>query len=168
MALDCSEMVPGRLWVGAFVRPDAGQDLIAKGITAVLSLQSDEDLAYYGLSVRRLSRSFALAGLAYERMPVEDFSSDRLALKMPECVASLVKALSPENARVYLHCTAGINRAPTVAAGYLILEHGMPARVAYDYVRERRECSPYLKVLEGFEDYLRKRGSDARSSPLPS
>lgn len=155
MALDYDEVIPGQLWVGAFVRPDEVGELVNRRVTTVVSLQSDEDLAYYGMSVRKLEKAFAAAGIAFERMPVEDFSTELLARKMPECVAGLASALACEGARVYLHCTAGINRAPTVAAGYLIRERALPARIAWDYLRDRRACSPYLTVLQGFEEYLK-------------
>jgi protein-tyrosine phosphatase len=161
MALDCDEVIPDRLWVGVFVRPEDAAELVGMRVTTVVSLQSDEDYAYYGLSARKLTSAFAASGIEFQRIPVEDFNPERLAGRMPECVAGLTASLAREGARVYLHCTAGINRAPTVAAGYLVSEQGMPARAAYEHVRERRACSPYLRVLERFEEYLRSRKSDA-------
>ena len=50
--------------------------------------------------------------------------------------------------RVYLHCNAGMNRAPTVAIAYLHVHHAMSLGAARDSVKQRRHCVPYMRVLE--------------------
>ena len=50
--------------------------------------------------------------------------------------------------RVYLHCNAGMNRAPTIAIAYLHVHHAMPLLEARDFVKTRRACLPYMTVLE--------------------
>ncbi len=159
MPIDCDEILPGILWVGTFVRPGEIDGLLERHITTVVSLQTDGNFAYCGVSADQLTRALSAAGIALRRVPVEDFSADLLARKLPECVVVLAGALAPEGARVYLHCTAGMNRSPTVAAGYLIQARGATARLAHDYVRTRRRCRPYLSVLEQFEEYTKQRDS---------
>jgi protein-tyrosine phosphatase len=51
-------------------------------------------------------------------------------------------------ARLYLHCNAGMNRAPTVAIAYLHRHQGFAIGVARDYVKRRRPCVPYMTLLE--------------------
>jgi protein-tyrosine phosphatase len=55
---------------------------------------------------------------ALRRVPVRDFDAAELRSKLPECVRNLDGLLSAGHL-VYLHCTAGINRSPTVAMAFL-------------------------------------------------
>ncbi len=160
MILDCSEIIQGRLWVGGFVRPEEVRILQQMGITAALSLQSDEDLTNYGISPKELLRAYDLAEMEFRRVPTRDFDKGALAANLPQAVASLEQALAPRWARVYVHCTAGINRGPTLAAAYLIKVRGLSAREAYDYVTAQRNCSPYLATLEEYEASLKSAGAN--------
>jgi protein-tyrosine phosphatase len=154
MALDCSEILTGRLWVGGFVRKEDVVRLKAMGITTVLSLQSDADLSYCGLTASAIQKALLTEGIQFERTPVDDFDKAQLASRLPACVAALEAALEEESSRVYLHCTAGMNRAPTIAAAFLMRSHGMPSRVAYEFVTTRRSCRPYMSLLQAFESSI--------------
>jgi protein-tyrosine phosphatase len=155
MALDCSEVIPGRLWIGGFVRDEDIARLAQMGITDVISLQSDEDLLNCGLSARKLLKDYTAAGIRLIRNPVEDFNKAVLADRLPECVNALENALASEQSRVYLHCTAGINRSATVAAAYFIKSGRMSAKDAFRFVATCRRCSPYLSLLELYESSIR-------------
>lgn len=48
---------------------------------------------------------------------------------------------------IYLHCTAGIGRSPTVGIGYLHYCMGWELNDAARYVKEVRKCSPHLEAL---------------------
>ncbi|HYT06111.1 MAG TPA: dual specificity protein phosphatase family protein, partial [Rugosimonospora sp.] len=48
---------------------------------------------------------------------------------------------------VYLHCTAGIGRAPTVAIGYLHACLGWELDEAIAHVKQARQCAPHLEAL---------------------
>jgi protein-tyrosine phosphatase len=154
MKLDCDEIIPGRLWVGAYLRDGDTVELKHAGITIVISLQSDEDLELYDISIPMLTHALRAEGIRLIRIPIQDFSKDALERKLPEAVSRLLSALEPAAARVYLHCTAGINRAPTTAAAYLIFSRNMPAREAWGLLTAKRHCSPYLDVLERYADSL--------------
>jgi len=154
MKLDCNEIIPGRLWVGAYLRAKDAGELRRAGIRAVISLQSDEDLELYDISIPMLAQALRAEGIRLIRIPIQDFSKDALERKLPDAVSRLLDALEPAAARVYLHCTAGINRAPTAAAAYLIFARNMPAREAWGFLTARRHCSPYLDVLERYAGSL--------------
>jgi protein-tyrosine phosphatase len=159
MILDCNEIVPGRLWVGSYIQPEDVFILKQMGITAIFSLQSDRDLASYNISKEKLLEAYTQAEIAPYRIPIPDFDKQSLAASLPQAVLELEKALSPCEAKVYIHCTAGVNRGPTLAAAYLIRILGLPAREAYNYVVARRYCNPYLSVLEEYEMSLRNAGA---------
>ena len=151
MILDCDEIIPGRLWVGRYVDPSDIKLLDALGITTLVSLQSDQDLAYYGISIARILRACEEARIDFRRIAIPDFDRVALARHLPSAVAVLESALASSQSRVYLHCSAGINRSPTAAAAYLIRSRGLSARAAHDYLTSRRNCSPFLTVLESYE-----------------
>ena len=155
MAIDCNEVLTGRLWVGSFVRPDDAKQLRRMGITIVISLQTDQDLKRHRLSLDKLTRSLSEENIDLRRLPVVDFNQADLASHLPECVAEVETALAPGWAKAYLHCTAGMMRSPTVAAAYLVKECYMPAEKACEYIKQKRECNPDAQVLEQYERKLR-------------
>jgi protein-tyrosine phosphatase len=150
MKLDCSEILPERLWVGTYLGVEEVARLEELRITTVVSLQDENDIVQRGISVGNLATAYAHAGIEFRQAPVPDFDKRELLAKLPDCVAEIAAALKPQNARVYLHCTMGMNRAPTAAAAYMMRSRGISARVAYDHMVSRRYCRPYLDVLEDY------------------
>ena len=155
MIFDCSEIIPGKLWVGCFVRPEDVAVLRNLEITVILNLQSDWDLANYNVSMKNLLAAYDLADMRLHRIPIPDFDRHTLGVHLPDAVAELENALVPGAGKVYVHCTAGVNRGPTLAAAYLVKTAGLTAREAYDYVIARRNCSPYLDTLQEYESHLK-------------
>lgn len=154
MIFDWSEIIQDRLWVGSFVRPEDVKLLARMGISTVLCLQSDQDLEDYNISSEMLLRAYASANIKFRRVAIPDFDTQALSARLSQAVEELEDALNPVGARVYLHCTAGINRSPTLAAAYLTKTEGLSASAAYEYVMVRRECRPYLSVLEEYAESL--------------
>ncbi len=154
MILDCNQVIPDRLWVGGFIRPEDLKLLKQMGITTTINLQSDLDLANCNLSMNKLLDAYALSEIELRRFPIPDFDPKALAANLTQAVGEVEEALAPRWAKVYVHCTAGINRGPTLIAAYLIKVRRLSAREAYDYVTTRRNCSPYLGVLKEYEASL--------------
>ncbi len=145
---DCALILPSLL-VGEYPMPDDAQWLrVVQGVTAVLSLQDDADLASKGLELAALERAYRSHALRFHRMPVPDCDNDFLQLRLDAIVGEL-RRLIDHGHRVYLHCNAGMNRAPTVAIAYLHVHHDMSLDAARDFVKERRPCVPYMRALEG-------------------
>jgi protein-tyrosine phosphatase len=155
MILDCNEIIQDRLWVGSYIQTEEVKLLRKMEISAVISLQSDQDLAEYNISLKKLLKAYDLEGIEYRRIPTTDFSKQALAANLAKAVEELEDVLRPRWARVYVHCTAGINRGPTLAAAYLIKTQGLSAKDACDLVLARRHCAPYLSTLEEYEASLR-------------
>jgi protein-tyrosine phosphatase len=142
-----AEILPNLL-VGEYPTPDDAAWLrSAQQVTAVFSLQDDADLASKGLVLSEIERAYDAHRLRFHRMPVPDCDNDFLQARLDAIVAQL-RALHDASERVYLHCNAGMNRAPTVAIAYLHVHHAMTLAVARDFVKERRHCVPYMRVLE--------------------
>jgi protein-tyrosine phosphatase len=158
MLFDYNQIIPGRLWVGSSVRPEDAKQLRRMGITIVVSLQSSDDLKAARISLKKLVHALSEANIDLRRVPVGDFSKEDLIRRLPRCVAEIEAALAPGWAKAYVHCTAGINRSPTAAAAYLIKSRGMSAGEAWEYVTSKRDCSPYLDVLEKYQASLSNDG----------
>jgi protein-tyrosine phosphatase len=154
MLFDFNEIKAGRLWVGSFVGHHDVKQLWRMGITTVISLQSDQDIKGCGINTKKLLKALTEADMEFLRVPVPDFNEEALGVELPVCIKELETALAQGWAKVYLHCTAGVNRSPTVAAAYLMKSRGWTAQHAYDYLTEKRNCKPYLKILQNYEEAL--------------
>ncbi len=153
--LDCDEIIPDRLWVGAYPRNEDLGEFRRMAISTVVSLQDRKDAVGLGISMKKLTGAYIQAGIEFRQVEVRDFDKADLLEKLARCVDEIEAALVQRSARVYLHCTAGLNRAPTAAAAFLIRSQGISAREAYDYVVARRYCRPYLDVLDRYAASLK-------------
>lgn len=120
------------------------------GITAVVNLQSDIDMKSLRLNWSRLQRHYARRDMVVRRHPILDFDPGDLSRNLRQVVAH-VGELESVGHRIYIHCTAGLNRAPSVAIGHLAWNLGWDLQGAYEYVRERRICEPYLDAIRDAE-----------------
>jgi protein-tyrosine phosphatase len=139
-----------QLWVGS--HPRTPQDLTylkeQLEITAVMNLQTDEDFEQWDIDWEGLRHQYPAQGIVLRRVPVRDFDSDDLQRKLRDCVAAL-DSLCRANHTVYLHCTAGVGRSPSVAIAYFVLVQKCTLEEAVSRVRDRHPCSPDLRAIEG-------------------
>ncbi len=141
MSLSYDEIVPG-LIVGACPdSPGEISEIRAAGVTALLSLQTDEDLAERGYEWSDVEEWCRRAGILAVREPVRDFDPEHLSERIPGCARTLDRLLA-EGHTVYLHCTAGVQRSPSVAIAWLVWRRGMSFEQAYELVTRRRNCGP--------------------------
>lgn len=140
--------VADRLYVGSY--PQSPEDVRylkdELGVTAVLSLQDDDDHELLGIRWDLLGSAYRRAGLLAIREPIEDFSPKALRKRLDDAVAALER-LHSSGHRVYLHCTAGVNRSPTVAIAWLHRHGGLSVEDAVAQVTERHPCQPYDEVI---------------------
>ncbi len=153
---DLSVIFP-ELLIGAYPRAhDAGWLRAAHQVSAVLSLQDDADLASKGLSLEELCNAYRCHGVHFHRVPVPDGDCIVFATRLDEIVAVLSERLR-DGHHVYLHCNAGMNRAPTVAVAYLHVSRRWSLAAARDYVKARRACVPYMQMLEAHYGAIKSR-----------
>jgi protein-tyrosine phosphatase len=144
-----SAVRPGLL-VGEYPTPaDAGWLREEHGVTAVVSLQDDADLASKGLVLAELEGAYRRHALRFHRIPVPDGDDEYLAARLGDLVA-LLAGLLDGGERVYLHCNAGFNRAPTAAVAYLHAREGLSPEAARDDVKRCRPCVPYMRAVEAY------------------
>jgi protein-tyrosine phosphatase len=138
------------LLVGEYPTPaDAVWLRDVHGVTAVVSLQDDADLAGKGLRLVELERAYAAQAIIFHRIPVPDGDDRNLAARLGDILALLGRLLD-EGRRVYLHCNAGFNRAPTAAIACLHVREKVALGEARDAVKALRHCVPYMRALEAY------------------
>ena len=146
---DASRILPS-LYIGN--APSGAADVEAlrhdTDVTALLSLQTDADLEGRGLSWDLEAGWCEAQGIAAQRLPIEDWSAQAVIEHLDEAVKLLARLLE-EGQVVYLHCTAGVNRSPSIALGYLVQVQRRPLAEGLDMVRRARPTAqPYPEVLE--------------------
>ena len=119
------------------------------GITAVQNLQDDDDLRMNGLDAGLLRDEYDAQGIEYVRTPIQDGSADAMAERLEVALHDL-RELVDSNGRVYVHCNAGMNRAPTLAIAFLRAYRQMSLDEAMILVKKQRACGPFMTVLEDY------------------
>lgn len=136
--------------------------------TAILSLQSEACLEALGIDYPALHARACARGLLAARVAVRDFDHDDQAAMLPEAVRALHTLLALGH-RVYVHCTAGINRATLTTVGYLTFVQGVGLEEALRAVKQARpQAHPYVdcwrtvrrRLVEGRGDEV---GYEARA-----
>jgi protein-tyrosine phosphatase len=117
------------------------------GVDAVICLQDNADLASKRLRLNELRQAYLAQGISFEHVPIPDGEFEFLADRLPGIV-ELVHRHVDVGATAYLHCNAGMNRAPTAAIAYMHARCGMPLPDAIAFVKARRSCVPYVRALE--------------------
>jgi atypical dual specificity phosphatase len=139
---------------------DLNEIMVSTGVTAVMSLQHDECLAHYGIDFGRMSREGEAMGLTMERLPIRDFDPVETRRLLPDAVRKLA-ALQAGGHRTYVHCTAGISRAPLTVFGYLALVAGVDEDRAQKMIMDGRPGAvPYWEAYDGARQDLKARYSN--------
>jgi hypothetical protein len=145
--MDYHRILP-KLFIGSY--PESADDIERlkrePGITAVLNLQTDDDMRYFKLDWDSLLDYYKSCGIVLRRIPVRDFDGVDLQRKLPACVSTFNDLLESGH-MVYLHCSAGAGRSPTVAIAYLFWRCGWGLDQAVAYVIQCRPCSPNVEAI---------------------
>ncbi|KAJ3180849.1 hypothetical protein HDU85_003934 [Gaertneriomyces sp. JEL0708] len=78
--------------------------------------------------------------LKWKGIEVEDSVAADMLGFLDEAVAFIHGALQEPNARVLVHCVAGVSRSPTVVLAYLMQHCGLSVEEALGRLREIRIC----------------------------
>lgn len=145
--MDYHRILP-KLFVGSHPASAGDIEILRReaGITAVLNLQTDDDMRHFKLDWNSLASRYSSCGIHLRRVPVRDFDPLDLKEKLPSCVSAL-KGLMDSAHTVYLHCSAGAGRSPTVAVAYLSWCCGWDLEAALDHVRQCRPCLPNVEAI---------------------
>ena len=115
-------------------------------ITAVLNLQTDSDMQAWGLDWAHVSGHYKACDMDLARVPIVDFDPIDLRKELANGVDALDRLVKQEHC-VYIHCTAGIGRAPAVVIAWLAWCRDWQLDEAISFVKQRRVCSPAVEAI---------------------
>ncbi|XP_020212741.1 phosphoglucan phosphatase LSF2, chloroplastic [Cajanus cajan] len=144
-------LVTDNLIVGSQPQKPKDIDHLKKeeGVAYILNLQQDKDVEYWGIDLQSIIRRCHELEISHMRRPAKDFDPDSLRSELPKAVSSLEWAISEGKGRVYVHCTAGLGRAPAVTIAYLFWFCVMNLNTAYDMLTSKRPCGPNKRAIRG-------------------
>ncbi|KAM3309109.1 phosphoglucan phosphatase LSF2, chloroplastic [Capsicum chacoense] len=120
-----------------------------ENVAFILNLQQDKDIEFWGIDLQSIVRRCSELGIHHMRRPARDFDPDSLRGVLPKAVSSVEWAISEGKGRVYVHCTAGLGRAPAVSIAYMFWFCGMDLNTAYDALTSKRPCGPNKRSIRG-------------------
>lgn len=129
--LDAAQIAE-RLWCGATLDESQFAALRALGIRRVVNV---EIFVYYS---RAVLTSF---GMDFLNVPIKD-NDQPLSDKVIDRIVAAIDEVAARGESVYLHCTAGWQRSPALAACYLVYK-GMAAETALAKVKQRRPVARF-------------------------
>ena len=146
--LDFDRIGDENIFVGTYLQNEEDFEIISKkGINAIINVQTDKDLEYRKIDINSLNKYANKYGIEMKRYPIEDFNKEELYNKI-KGAADLLNELIKEGKTVYIHCTAGIGRSPSIVAIYLILYKNYSIRNAMILCKKSRpKISPVLEVI---------------------
>ena len=135
------EIMP-RLWCGGWAALNNDcQELRSRGVTHVVSVVSADQ--------RRLPPF--VKGHYYARVDDRAEAAKEIATHFAP-IADFIEAARSSGGVIFVHCGAGISRAPTVTTAYMMRKLGLPAADALKMVRAARPC---VRPNVGFAEQLR-------------
>ncbi|XP_057798845.1 phosphoglucan phosphatase DSP4, amyloplastic [Salvia miltiorrhiza] len=138
------------LIVGSCLQTPADVDkLRAIGVKTIFCLQQNSDLEYFGVdiaAIREYANSFD--DIQHVRAEIRDFDAFDLRFRLPAVVSKLHKAIVQNGGVAYIHCTAGLGRAPATAVAYMYWIQGYTLKEAHELLMSKRSCFPKLEAIK--------------------
>eukprot|EP00898_Chlorokybus_atmophyticus_P008759 jgi/Chlat1/8885/Chrsp92S00687 len=117
-------------------------------VRVIFCLQEDSDLAYFNLDIGAIrARAEERGDVIHHRHPVRDFDPVSLRRNLPAAVASLYALHSLTGGTAYVHCTAGLGRAPATALAYMNWLRGLSLAQSNELLQAVRPCNPRYEAI---------------------
>jgi len=140
----------GRIIVGSCLQTPADVDTLKKeNVGIIVCLQEDKDMEYFSLDIKPIEARSKEVGISHVRIPIKDFDPQSLRRHLPGAVERLAAELAQRPGRelAYIHCTAGLGRAPGLALAYMFMVEGRCLDEAYAELFALRRCHPQLGMI---------------------
>ncbi|KAI3470553.1 hypothetical protein Pfo_027216 [Paulownia fortunei] len=138
------------LIVGSCLQAPADVDKLRSiGVKTIFCLQQDADLEYFGVDIAAI-REYAnnCSDIQHLRAEIRDFDAFDLRMRLPAVVSKLHKAINQNGGVTYIHCTAGLGRAPATALAYMFWVQGYKLSEAHKLLLSKRSCYPKLDAIK--------------------
>lgn len=120
-----------------------------QNVAYILNLQQDKDAEYWGIDLPSIVKRCKELGIRHMRRPAKDFDPESLRSILPKAVSLLEWAIEERKGRVYVHCTAGLGRAPATAIAYMFWFSDLDLNTSYDVLTSKRPCGPNKRAIRG-------------------
>ncbi|XP_047337227.1 phosphoglucan phosphatase DSP4, amyloplastic isoform X2 [Impatiens glandulifera] len=129
--------------------PEDVDKLRSIGVKTIFCLQQDSDLEYFSVDIGAI-REYAKScdDIEHLRAEIRDFDGFDLRMRLPAVVSKLHKAINRNGGIAYIHCTAGLGRAPAVALAYMFWIQGYKLSEAHSLLLSKRSCFPKLDSIK--------------------
>ncbi len=121
-----------------------------RGITGCVNMRIERDDAAFGLALAQ-----------YLHLPTIDDAAP--SVEHLDQGVTFIRSVIQSGGKVYIHCGAGVGRAPTMAAAYLIAE-GYSLEEALRMIRKVR---PFITITDPQMEQLEKFASRPSAAVLP-
>lgn len=119
-----------------------------ENVSTIVCLQRDSDMAYFDLDIAPIQkRCEEVDGVWHVRLGINDFDPYNLRLRLPAVIKEMAQIHRENEGTVYIHCTAGMGRAPAVALAYMWWVKGIHLEDAYATLYAARKCHPKLYAI---------------------
>ncbi|CAN6302628.1 unnamed protein product [Urochloa humidicola] len=138
------------LIVGSCLQTPVDVDKLRKiGVRTIFCLQQDSDLEYFGVNIRAIQDyCLQFKDIEHCRAEIRDFDAFDLRLRLPAVVSKLHKLVNCNGGVTYIHCTAGLGRAPAVALAYMFWILGYSLNEGHQLLQSKRACFPKLEAIK--------------------
>lgn len=138
------------LIVGSCLQLASDADKLAEreGVRTVLCLQETSDQDWFSLDIAPIRERCSQRGdIQHLRHAIRDFDPFSLRRRLPSAVALLARNAETNGGTAYVHCTAGLGRAPATALAYMWWIKGIPLDQAHADLTSKRPCCPKLSAI---------------------
>lgn len=119
------------------------------GVKTIFCLQQDPDLEYFGVDIIAIQEyAKTYDDIQHIRAEIRDFDAFDLRMRLPAVVSKLYKAINRNGGVTYVHCTAGLGRAPAVTLAYMFWVLGYKLNEAHQLLLSKRPCFPKLDAIK--------------------
>lgn len=109
------------LIIGSFINSTNDiNSLHSQGVTAIVNLQTKRDMERKFVNIQEIRKHCKSKGILFINAPIRDNDPIDYIQKAHD-VLDIIKDLYNANHCMYIHCTAGIGRAPQTAILHLVL-----------------------------------------------
>lgn len=137
------------LIVGSCLQSPADVDRLKDiGVGTIFCLQQNSDLEYFGVDISSIQQhAKEYDELQHIRAEIRDFDAFDLRMRLPTVVGILLKSIRKGQGITYIHCTAGLGRAPAVTLAYMFWVLGYKLDDANKMLQSVRPCFPKLDAI---------------------
>ncbi|WCJ19217.1 Phosphoglucan phosphatase DSP4 amyloplastic [Euphorbia peplus] len=149
LGINYNFILPDLIVGSCLQKPEDVDKLRSIGVKTIFCLQQDSDLEYFGVDIKSIQEYAKECGdIQHVRAEIRDFDAFDLRVRLPAVVSKLSKAVNQNGGVTYIHCTAGLGRAPATAIAYMFWVLGYKLNDAHDLLLSKRSCFPAIGAIK--------------------